>query len=499
MLYIRMILYVIVSLYTSRVVLQTLGVSDYGIYSLVGGIVVLFTFLNTSMSGATSRFLTYELGKGDKERLTQTFSSALIVHIGIALFVFLLAETIGLWLLSYKLVIPEDRIFAAHVVYQCSILSTMIQMTQVPYNASIISHEKMDVYAYIELLNVFLRLGIVYLLVIGNFDKLILYSILVLTVSMTIASIYRIYCIKQFKECRFHFIWKKDILKPLLSFSVWDLYGNMSVSLRQQGLNILVNMFFGTIYNASCGIAAKVQGIISGFSINIMQAFRPQIIKKYAVGDFDGMQTMMGNAVKCSILMLLFISLPLWIELKYVMQLWLVQVPIYTVEFCRILLANNFLAAINVVLTIAIHATGNIKRISFWVGSTYLASLPAIYMFYKYVSSDPSISYYILFLTTFVAICIEFKIIKKQIPEMQLYIFFRQIVKTLFVGFISALPLIMIVPYMNEGIWRLCVVYLVYGIIISSFTYLFLLDKETKRYIKNKIKNEIIYYNSKLE
>lgn len=250
-----MFLTMVVGLYTSRVVLQTLGVEDYGIYGVIGGIVAMMGFLNASMSGATSRFLTFELGRGDKERLANTFSSALIVHIIIAAIVFVVAETVGLWFLCNKLVIPENRMVAAHWVYQLSILSSMLSITQVPYNSSIIAHEKMDVYAYVEILNVTLKLLIVYLLVIGNFDKLILYAILMFTVSVIIMVVYRIYCLRRFEECKFRLFLDKDYLKPLLSFSGWDLYGNMAFSVRQQGANFLLNMFYGVVLNAAYNIA----------------------------------------------------------------------------------------------------------------------------------------------------------------------------------------------------------------------------------------------------
>ena len=251
MLYIRMFISMLVGLYTSRVVLATLGVEDYGIYGVVGGVVAMMGFLNASMSGATSRFLTFELGRGDKDRLAKTFSSALIVHIAIAIIVFILAETVGLWFLCNKLNIPEGRMEAAHWVYQFSILATMLSITQVPYNATIIAHEKMDVYAYMEILNVSLKLLIVYLLCIGNFDKLILYASLMLAVSILIMMVYRIYAIRQFPEAHFHWIWDKTYLRPLLSFSGWDLYGNACVIARQQGTNFLINIFYGVVFNLS--------------------------------------------------------------------------------------------------------------------------------------------------------------------------------------------------------------------------------------------------------
>ena len=263
MLYIRMFISMIVGLYTSRVVLATLGVEDYGIYGVVGGVVSMMGFLNASMSGATSRFLTFELGRGDMKRLADTFSSALIVHIGIAIIVFIVAETVGLWFLCNKLVIPEDRMEAAHWVYQCSILSAMLGITQAPYNASIIAHEKMGVYAYVEILNVTLKLLIVYLLVIGDFDKLKLYAVLVLAVSVLIMLIYRIYCIRMFQETHFHFVWKKDILKPLLSFSGWNLYGNLGNMFQQQGTNFVINFFFGVVMNAAMSVGLTVANTVN--------------------------------------------------------------------------------------------------------------------------------------------------------------------------------------------------------------------------------------------
>ena len=295
MLYIRMLLSMVVSLYTSRVVLNTLGVEDYGIYGVVGGVVAMFSFLNNTMSGATSRFLTFEMGRGDFKRLKNTFSSALIIHLLIVCAILLLAETIGLWFLANKLVIPVERMGAAHWVYQLSILSMAINVTQVPYNASIIAHEKMDVYAYVEILNVTLKLLIVYLLVIGDFDKLILYAVLTLVVSMTIAFIYRIYCIRNFEECRFEWNWNKNILKGLLSFSTYNLYGNFGSVMNMQGTNFALNHFWGVILNSASGIATTVANVVNSFTSNILVAFRPQITKSYAQGDITTFQNLFVN------------------------------------------------------------------------------------------------------------------------------------------------------------------------------------------------------------
>ena len=383
MLYIRMFLTMIVGLYTSRVVLNTLGVEDYGIYGVVGGVISMMGFLNASMSGATSRFLTFELGRGDQKRLAETFSSALIVHIGIAIVVFILAETVGLWFLCNKLVIPEGRMGAAHWVYQCSIIGAMLGITQAPYNASIIAHEKMDVYAYVEILNVTLKLLIVYLLVIGDFDKLKLYAVLGLAVSLTIMLIYRIYCIRKFSECHFHWLWKKSILRPLLSFSGWDVYGNMSTVARTQGVNMLVNMFFGAVANAAVGIAAIVQGVLMQFSTNITTAVRPQIVKSYSVGDYERMTSLIYTSSKYLYLLLLILSVPFLVETHYILQLWLKVVPEYSVWIVRCMVLFNFFALMSLIFSMGIHATGKMKRISLINGSLYLSVIPFTYVAFR--------------------------------------------------------------------------------------------------------------------
>ena len=308
MLYLRLLISIVVGLFTSRVVLQTLGVADYGIFGVVGGVVSMFTFLNSALSGATSRFLTFEMGRGDQRKLSDTFCSALMVHFGIALIILVLAETIGLWFLCNKLVIPAGRMSAAHVVYQCSILGMVFAVMQVPFSAAIIAHEKMDVFAYIELLNVFLKLGMVFCLLIGNFDKLILYSVLVLCVHAFISFVYAFYGLRHFPETHFRWVWRKDILIGLTSFSGYNLFGNFGAVFNLQGINFLINIFFGVILNAASSVASTVSGIINGFVSNIVMAFRPPITKAYAQGDIDKVQSLMSLSLKSAILIHSFLS-----------------------------------------------------------------------------------------------------------------------------------------------------------------------------------------------
>lgn len=487
-LYIRMLLSIVISLYTSRVVLQVLGEVNYGIYGLVGSVVAMFAFLNTSMSGATSRFLTHEMAKGNAESLRNTFNSALLIHISIAVLIFILAETIGLWFLYNKLVIPEERMFAAEIVYHMSVASIMVTIIQVPYNAAIIANEKMDIYAYVELLHVLLKLVIVYMLLIGDIDKLVLYGILMLIVTIIIAATYSIYCIKNYPETRFKFVYKPQIIKPMLGFSLWDLYGNMSYTARQQGINFILNIFFGVVLNAASALATTVQGIISGFSGNIMQAFRPQIIKKYAIGDYKQMQSLINNAIKFALLMLMIISAPLCIELDYIMHLWLGDnIPQYSIIFCRLLLLMNLIGSINIVLTMSIHATGKIKRLSFLNGTVALLNLPIIYIIFRYIAQEPEYAYIVQTIAAMAMISIELVLIRKQIPALSIASIIKTYTGTLAAGLISILPTIPLFIYLEASIVRVAAITMVYLATLSLYSYFLLLNKENRRFINHKI------------
>ena len=486
MLYIRMFISMLVGLYTSRVVLATLGVEDYGIYGVVGGVVGMMGFLNASMSGATSRFLTFELGKGDKERLAKTFSSALIVHIGIAIVVLILAETVGLWFLCNKLNIPAERMQAAHWVYQLSILSAMFGITQVPYNAAIIAHEKMDVYAYVEILNVSLKLLIVYLLCIGNFDNLILYASLMLAVSILIMMVYRIYAIRQFPEAHFHWIWDKTYLRPLLSFSGWDLYGNACVIARQQGTNFLINIFYGVVYNAASGIATTVQGTISGLAFNIILAFRPQIIKQYAKGNVEDMSKLVGNAVCFTTILFGCMSIPLLLETHYIMKAWLGTIPDKSVIFCQILLIASFLGLLNNIWNTCIHATGKIKEISIFSGTFFLISLPIIYVVFQFKA--PVESAYLVFILSIVFVNVSnLLIIKKKIPKLKLNFVFLNYIKVIIVLMASYYITSLFKAQMQETFIRLLVDCFICWIIVFASSFIFILNQKQKKSIISKI------------
>lgn len=372
-----------VSLFTSRIVLQALGVRDYGVYSVVGGIVVMFSVLNTSMSSATARFLSYEIGREKDDALNSVFNCAMAVHIIIAAVVFILAETIGLWFLNEKMVIPAESMYAANIVYQCTIIGAIVGFTQVPYSAFIMSKEKMAIFAYFDMSRTILNLGVVGLLLIIPTNKLALYGILTLCLSVLFALLYRLYCIRQFPACRLHFNFDRSYIRPMLYFSGWDLYGNASVVARTQGVNMTINIFFGSIANAAVGIATQVQGAVNSFANNVIVAIKPQIVKSYANQDFIYMRSLLYSGCKIAFLIIAFLATPLMIDIDFVLSVWLGQVPEYTPWICRWTLLFILFSNISYILVTGVHATGDVRPSSLINGTLYLSVLPITYYAYK--------------------------------------------------------------------------------------------------------------------
>ena len=492
-LYFRMLLTMGVSLYTSRIVLDTLGVNDYGIYNVVGGVVVILGFLNSSMSGATSRFLTFELGREDSQKLKETFSAALTIHFIIAGIILILGETAGLWWLENKLVVDPDRMVAARWVYQLSLLSAMVSITQVPYNATIIAHERMNVYAYVEILNSLMKLGIVFLLVAGNFDKLILYAILTLCVSIIIAMIYRLYCLKSFSESHYKFSWNKEIIHPMLSFSGWDLYGNMCVTAKTEGVNVLLNHFFGAAINAAYGIATQVNGVVLQFSNNFLTAVRPQIVKYYAANEIIKMQDLMINSAKFSFLLIYLISFPLTIENHFILHLWLKEVPEYAVVFCQLNMVSILVTFLfgAVVVIYAVHATGKIKNISILGGSIYILVLPISYIFLKlgYSPVIPLIINALLMLIYCLAILFVLKSLFYQVSILQI------LIKVTFVCLLLALLSSLLPSYFHfhfDENWKRFVAVGISFIISISFSgYFIILSKDMRKKLLKLVLNKL--------
>lgn len=383
LLYVRMFFTMAIGLYTSRVVLATLGVEDYGIYNVVGGVVAMFGFLNGAMSSATSRYITFALGKGDEADENNVFVSCVNVHFILSVIIFVLAETVGLWYVYTYLVVPPDRFSTALWVYQCSVIATLVMIMSVPYNACIIAHEKMSAFAYISIIEVIAKLGIVYLLLISPIDKLIVYAILVLTVQMGIRCCYTYYCDKHFKETKYRFSWDGKLIKELFSFAVWSLWGNMAATTYTQGLNLMLNAFFGPVVNAARGISVQVQGVVSSFISNFQMAVNPQITKSYAAGDKDYMVLLMCRSARFSYFLMLLLILPIIFEADMILKIWLGNYPSETTIFLRLMLCTSLIYTMSNPLVIAAQATGRVRKYQAVAGSVLLSILPIAYVCLK--------------------------------------------------------------------------------------------------------------------
>ena len=486
MLYIRMLITMVVGLFTSRVVLQTLGVEDYGIYAVVGGIVSMFTFLNGGMISATQRYLNFELGRGNQEQLSKVFSTSVQIHALISLIVLLLSETIGLWFLYEKLVIPAERLDAAFWVFQFSIVACVVNIISVPYNAVIVAHEKMSAFAYMSILDVVLKLLIVYLLYISPWDKLVMYAALLLCVGLFMRWIYASYCQKHFQEAHYRHHFEKSLLKEMFSFSGWSLWGNLAAMLYSQGLNMMLNIFFGPVVNAARGIALQVQGVVQGFVGNFQMALNPQITKSYANGDLAQMHSLMFRSARFSFFLLFLLALPILIEANYILQLWLGKFPEDTVVFMRWIIGISLIYTIANPCVIANQATGKVKVYQAVVGGILLLILPASYI--ALVLGAPAYSVFIVHfcvesIAQFSRMYMLRKLINLSLREYLNHIYLPIVVVVL----VSILLPIYLHTQMLEGFLRLLCVGTVCVISVGCSVFLLGLTKGERSFFSSKI------------
>lgn len=380
LLYVRMLFLMLISLYTSRVILNALGVQDFGIYNVVGGVVAMFNIISGSLSGAISRFITFEIGKGDEEKLKKVFSASVTIQLILSLIIVVLIETVGVWFLNAKMTIPVERIVAANWVLQFSIITFVINLISVPYNATIIAHEKMSAFAYISIFEGLGKLAVAFLISLSPIDRLIFYAILMCIVAISVRFIYGIYCKRHFEECSFHYHFDKDILKQMFSFAGWNFIGAASSILRDQGGNIILNMFFGPAVNAARGIANQVNNAINGFVTNFMTALNPQITKSYAKGDRKYMMSLIYQGSRLSFYMLLLLSLPILANTHYILVIWLKLVPGHAVTFVQLILIFTMSECISNPLITAMLATGKIRDYQIVVGGLQIMNLPIAYV-----------------------------------------------------------------------------------------------------------------------
>lgn len=448
-LYFRMFVMMAIGLFTSRIVLQTLGVKDYGTYNVVGGVVSMFSIVSSSLSTSISRFITFELGRENKERLNKVFSTAINVQLLLSLIVVILMEMVGVWFLNTQMNIPEGRMEAANWVFQLSIVSFVLGLLMVPYNASIIAHEDMGVFAYMTLLDAVLKLLIVFVLYITPFDKLITYAILLFCVSLLMRGIYAIYCKRHYEECTYHFVHDKPLLKEMTSFAGWNFLGNGSWVLNNQGVNILINIFFGVTLNAARGIATQVDNMVQTFVRNFMTALNPQITKSYAAGNLEYMHKLIFAGAKYSAFMMLLFVIPICLETELILHLWLGDVvPDYAPIFVRLTLLSSMCVILGNTLITAVFATGKIRNYELVMGLMALSNFPMVWFAFK-MGALPVAAYIIYFCIYFVMIFVRLYMVKGLI-HMSAWTYVREVfLKVVIVGILSLfLPLL--VTYLEE-------------------------------------------------
>lgn len=482
-----------VALYTSRVVLATLGVTDYGIYNVVGGIVSLFTFINFAMGCSTTRFITFELGKKDEHGVNVAFSNAVIVHVIIALIILLLGETVGLYLFYEKMNIPEDRFYAASWVYQFSIFTCMINILSVPYNALITSHEKMNAFAYISILETVLKLVIVWMLLAFSYDKLILYAILMFVVGVIIRIINQVYAVKTFRKV--HFLRPKnyDMFKEMIVYALWSLFGSAAIIFADQGLNILLNMYFGPVVNAARGVAMQVKNAVGSLCNNFNQAVAPQINKSYAGGDITYMHKLIFASSKYTYYLLFIMSLPIILEAKSILNLWLVEIPEHTVLFLQLIMVISILTALGRPLANAAGANGNIRNFQIVEGGINLLLLPLTWLVFNVFGERiPELAFVIQILLGVIVQAARVLLVKPLI-KLSIMAYVKHVVYPCCVVTIVSSVVPSVLAYtMSEGFLSLFLVSIASAIFVLLAIYYFGLEKNEKELIVAKAKKLIL-------
>ena len=398
-LYLRMLFLMLVTLYTSRVILDALGVNDYGIYNVVGGFVSMFALISAALTSACSRFLNFEMGKGDITRQNVVFSTAVTIQWTLAIIVFILAEVIGVWYVNNVMVIPVERLTAANWCFQFSVFNFCMKLITVPYNASIIAHEKMKAFAYVSIYQGLAILVVSFIVNYEPFDRLVYYAFLLLCVQFSVRSAYQIYCRRNFVECVYRRVFDKPLLMKMLSYSVWHLVGNGASVLKTHGVNIVLNLFYGPAVNAAKGLASQVDSAVNQFVGNFMMAMNPQITQSYAKGDLKYMFQLICKGSRLSFYLIFILSLPIIVNTHYILGLWLKKVPDYTVIFTQLTLLVMIFASLSKTLITAQNATGNVRNYQLVVGGINLLNLPISYVC-LYLGGNPEI-------VVIVAICVE--------------------------------------------------------------------------------------------
>ena len=490
LLYVRTFITMTIALYTSRVILKVLGVDDFGIYNVVGGFVGMFSLISSTLVSSTQRFITFELGKKQDSHFQEIFSTAVTIHVIIALVIIILAESIGLWFLNSKMQIPSERLVAANWVFQFSLMTFLMNLISTPYNATILAYEKMAAFAYITLFESVLKLISVLFLLLISYDKLIIYGFLMLMIALIIRTTYSVYCSRNFQECKYIIVREKSYYKQILGFSGWNVIGSSSGVLTNYGLNILLNLFFGVTVNAARGIAIQLDSAINQFASNFTMAINPQITKYYAAGEFNYMMQLVIRSSRYCYYLLLIMSIPVLFETEYILSLWLKVVPAYTIVFVRLSLIYTLCQSFSNPLYTAMLATGKIRNYQIFVGGMALLSFPLSYVLFE-LSFPPESCYYITIFISISCLAIRVGMLRNMI-NLSIRFFIKEVLfRSVVVTVLSIIVPCFIVIVMPNGIFRLCVLILS-SMIITNISVLFLgISKEEHNLFLKIIRNKI--------
>ena len=492
LLYFRTLFTMFVTLFTSRVILNTLGVDDYGIYNVVGGFVAMFAVLSSSLSNAISRFITYELGRGDKNKLNIIFCTGVNIQLGMSLIIFFVCEAIGVWFLNCEMNIPVDRLYAANWVLQLCMVTFCINLISVPYTAAITAHEKMDAYAYISILEVLLTLGAVYLLAVSPIDKLISYTILLFLVKLLIRFIDGWYCSKHFEECKYRIVFEKNILKEMSTFAGWNFFGNAAYLFNTQGVNMLMNIFFGVAVNAARGVAGQVDVAVKMFVGNFMAAVNPQITKSYASGDMTYMHMLIYRSSKLSGYLLLFFAIPVLFEADEILYIWLKTVPDYTALFLRILIISSFFDTVfSSPMVTAVNATGRIKKYQIWVTCIGCLVFPISWIVFKLGAG--AWSTYVVYGVIYLILIFVRIFLLRELINLDPWDFIKKVM----LPYIPVVCMTFIAPtlvvcFMDEGVIRLLITCALSVLWTTTIVYTVGLTKSERTFIYEKYLKRII-------
>ena len=487
LLYVRMLVTLVITLYTSRVILAALGEDDFGLYNVIGGVVVLFSFLTSALTNATQRYLNFNLGLGEKGNVHKVFNMATLAHYTILIVIFVLAETVGLWFVETQLNIPIERFSAARWVYQMTILATLLNIIVIPYRSSIIATERMSVFAYISIFEVVLRLIIAIVIPYSPIDKLIVYSILITGVSVLSYMAYRMICRRTLIFTRFKFEWDKSLFKEMLTFSSWYLLGGAAQVGSKQGVNILLNIFYNVSVNAAVGIANQIRNAVFGFVSSFQTAFNPQIVKLYAAGEQEKLVSMIYRSTKLSYYLLFIISLPVVVFCDRILDLWLVDVPRYTVVFSQLVIITSVFEALSAPLWTAIGATGKIRNYQIIVSLIICLDIPIVYFALK-AGFSPVAAFIINIVVSLFAYIYRLVYIKKYV-KYSLLTYLKQVLLPCVVVTIISTPIAFMAYHYSDSILTSLAMISIIVLLTAMIIYTVGISKEERMFANNKIKS----------